>query len=165
MKNEIELKGIKLFNGTCTTLSMSSHYGIPLVICPKGGSPSGIYLSTFQKEDISDQLRDLIEGHEGKICYDMKEVINALHAIEIIIAGPVFDIKLADQILRAGLDDNKRTMNDLTMTYLGEYVEDDDFYLEHYLELKDVMTSKLIANKLKEKFIQESIKLIIIYSQ
>ena len=75
----------------------------------------GVSFSLDQHKDKGNlgQLKDLIESPSEKIFYDAKPAIMLFNDLGLKVKGSLFDVKLADQILTAGIEDGDRSFKNL----------------------------------------------------
>lgn len=110
-----------------------------------------------QTGELRMAIKELLEGSSEKVLYDAKDTIKILHTLGITITGPISDIRVADLVLRAGLENKYRTLEDVTMEYLGTSIISDacTYPLAIYdnisillLRLRDVLALELKNNDL-----------------
>ena len=63
----------------------------------------------LDSEETAVALRELLESPVRKVVYDTVKTIVFLHDQNIEVKGNICDVMLADQVMRAGLDNEKRT--------------------------------------------------------
>ena len=88
-------------------------------------SPFMIDMTQSRPEEMVTFLKQLLESPSEKVFYDAKKAINFFYVAGIEINGPIYDLMLADKILRAGEGNKKRVFNDIVMGYLGKAVSID----------------------------------------
>jgi DNA polymerase I-like protein with 3'-5' exonuclease and polymerase domains len=109
-------------------------------------TPLVIDLTQPRPEEIGNPLKQLLDGPSEKVFYDGKRAINFFHSLDITVSGPIYDVMLADKILRAGLGYKNRTFKDIVMEYLGAAVDIDS-------TLSPITNASALLLKLRETMI------------
>jgi len=73
--------------------------------------------SALQNSHQLDILKQILESPSEKILYDAKSTIKGLNQLGISLQGPLWDIKLADQVLTAGTEEQNESLHNLLIRY------------------------------------------------
>ncbi len=79
-------------------------------------------------------LKQILETLSEKVLYDAKPVIKGLDKLGISLQGPLFDVKLADQVLTAGIEDTDHSLQSLFKRYMTADITSDSGSI-HEVEL------------------------------
>jgi DNA polymerase I-like protein with 3'-5' exonuclease and polymerase domains len=92
------------------------------------------------------KLKVLLECHSEKIFYDAKPAIKLFNDLGLKVMGPVFDLKLADQILMAGVQgEADPSLKSLVSKYAGDQDHNNGSPL---IAMKEVLERRLNENGL-----------------
>jgi len=91
-----------------------------------------------------EQLKDLLESPSEKILYDAKPIVKLFNDLGLKIKGPLFDLKLAEQILTAGIQGGDLTLQSVLLEYAPGQSSDALFAVK-----------EILATKLKESGLTE----------
>jgi DNA polymerase-1 len=118
----------------------------------------------LDSEETAAALRELLESPVRKVAYDAIKTIVFLHDQHLEVKGNICDVMLADQVMRAGLDNEKRTFSDVAVEDLGytaRLSEDHDpidrmkIESAQLLKLREAILPKLHDNNLLNTAILE----------
>jgi len=79
-------------------------------------------------------LKQILETPSEKVLYDAKSAIKGLDKLGISLQGPLFDVKLADQVLTAGIEDTDQSLQSLFKRYMTADITSDSGSI-HEVEL------------------------------
>ena len=125
--------------------------GTILSICDNFNPSVIIDMPAIQTTEVISALNKFMRCPAEKVFYDAKQAIKTLYEFGITVEGPIYDVMLADQILRAGLKDKKRTLDDVVEEYIeGTATEPSDNMPSILIKLKEITEAKFIENGLTE---------------
>ena len=93
-----------------------------------------VYLDASALQEQRETLKQILETPSEKVLYDAKSIITALSIFGIRIQGPLFDVKLADQVLTAGIEDTDHSLQSLFKRYMTADITSDSGSI-HEVEL------------------------------
>ena len=96
-------------------------------------------------------LKQILETPSEKVLYDAKSAIKGLDKLGISLQGPLFDVKLADQVLTAGIEDTDQSLQSLFKRYMTADITSDSgsrHEVELLHSLKASLTKELDESQL-----------------
>ncbi len=78
-----------------------------------------VYLDASALQEQQETLKQILETSSEKVLYDAKSIILVLFKHGIRLQGPLFDVKLASQVLTAGIEGLDHSLQCLFERYIG----------------------------------------------
>jgi len=120
-KNAEKLEKLKSSKTLGINMDASNGHGPGLINLFAPGYPNVSFTLDQQKSNGHlGQLRDLIESPSEKIFYDAKPTVMLFNDLGLNVKGSLFDVKLADQILTAGVQEVDPSFQSLVLKYAGD---------------------------------------------
>ena len=115
------LKKLKSSKTLAINIDALNGHGPRLINLSAPGYPSVSFtLNQYKSNGNLGQLKDLIESPSEKILYDAKPAIMLFNDLGFKVKGSLFDVKLAHQILTAGVQEVDPSFQSLVLKYAGD---------------------------------------------
>jgi len=101
---EVHIQELTNANQVGVYVTWNEHDGIEVIFCSTPNHPA-VHLDASALQDTQqlERLKQLLETPSEKVLYDAKSIILVLAKQRITLQGPLFDVKLANQVLTAGI--------------------------------------------------------------
>ena len=99
-------------------VTWNDHDGIEVIFFSSPGHPA-VHLDASALQDTQqlETLKQILETSSEKVLYDAKSIILVLFKHGIRLQGPLFDVKLANQVLTAGIEGIDESIKGLFKRY------------------------------------------------
>ncbi len=121
-------------------VTWNEHDGIEDIFFSTPNHPA-VYLDASALQ-ATQQLKQILETPSEKVLHDAKSIIKGLDKMGITLQGPLFDVKLASQVLSAGIEGMDHSLQSLFERYLiADFTSHDDS--RHDVELLHELKASL----------------------